>query len=38
MIDNDRRELEKQAAQENRLPPGQSLTIKFPVLHYGQVP
>jgi DMSO/TMAO reductase YedYZ molybdopterin-dependent catalytic subunit len=38
MIDDKRRELEKQAIQENRLPPGQSLTIKFPVLHYGQVP
>lgn len=38
MFDDKRRELEKQAVQENRLPPGQSLTIKFPVLHYGQVP
>jgi DMSO/TMAO reductase YedYZ molybdopterin-dependent catalytic subunit len=38
MFDDKRRELEKQAIQENRLPPGQSLTIKFPVLHYGQVP
>jgi DMSO/TMAO reductase YedYZ molybdopterin-dependent catalytic subunit len=25
-------------AQEGRLPPGQSLTQKFPVLHYGPVP
>jgi DMSO/TMAO reductase YedYZ molybdopterin-dependent catalytic subunit len=24
--------------KENRLPPGQSLTQKFPVLHYGAVP
>ena len=23
---------------EGRLPPGQSLTLKFPVLHYGPVP
>ena len=23
---------------ENRLPPGQALTVKFPVLHYGPVP
>lgn len=38
MFDNKRRELESQATQENRVPPGQSLTIKFPVLHYGQVP
>ena len=23
---------------EGRLPPGQSLTLKWPVLHYGSVP
>ena len=34
----DRRELEKQMEQEGRLPPGQSLTLKFPVLHYGPIP
>ena len=34
----DRRALEKRASEENRLPPGQSLTLKFPVLHYGPVP
>jgi DMSO/TMAO reductase YedYZ molybdopterin-dependent catalytic subunit len=34
----DRRQLEEQMAQEGRLPPGQSLTIKFPVLHYGSIP
>ena len=33
-----RREDEKQVKQEGRLPPGQSLTQKFPVLHYGPVP
>ena len=33
-----RREDEKHYAQEGRLPPGQSLTQKFPVLHYGPVP
>lgn len=33
-----RREEEKKFAQEGRLPPGQSLTQKFPVLHYGPVP
>ena len=38
MFDNQRRELEEQAIREDRLPPGQSLTLKFPVLHYGQVP
>jgi DMSO/TMAO reductase YedYZ molybdopterin-dependent catalytic subunit len=35
---NDRRQLEKLMAAAGRLPPGQSLTIKFPVLHYGSVP
>lgn len=33
-----RREKEKQVLEENRLPPGQSLTEKFPVLHYGPTP
>lgn len=33
-----RKEDEKRFAQEGRLPPGQSLTQKFPVLHYGPVP
>jgi DMSO/TMAO reductase YedYZ molybdopterin-dependent catalytic subunit len=33
-----RREIERQIHQEGRLPPGQSLTLKFPVLHYGPVP
>jgi DMSO/TMAO reductase YedYZ molybdopterin-dependent catalytic subunit len=31
LFENDRR-------KEGRLPPGQSLTLKFPVLHYGPVP
>ncbi|MEN8242316.1 MAG: sulfite oxidase-like oxidoreductase [Chloroflexota bacterium] len=34
----DRREEEEKMRQESRLPPGQSLTQKFPVLHYGAVP
>ncbi|MGD2057266.1 MAG: sulfite oxidase-like oxidoreductase [Anaerolineales bacterium] len=34
----DRREIERQMQSEGRLPPGQSLTLKFPVLHYGPVP
>jgi DMSO/TMAO reductase YedYZ molybdopterin-dependent catalytic subunit len=34
----DRRQLEKQAQKEGRLPPGQSLTLKWPVLHYGSIP
>ena len=33
-----RREAEKQMRAANRLPPGQSLTEKFPVLHYGETP
>lgn len=35
---NRRREEERIVRSENRLPPGQSLTNKFPVLHYGTVP
>lgn len=34
----DRRKEEERVRKENRLPPGQSLTLKFPVLHYGPVP
>lgn len=33
-----RRGLEGRISQEGRLPPGQSLTVKFPVLHYGPIP
>jgi len=33
-----RREDEERYDKEGRLPPGQSLTQKFPVLHYGPVP
>lgn len=33
-----RRDEERKARETNRLPPGQSLTQKFPVLHYGPVP
>jgi DMSO/TMAO reductase YedYZ molybdopterin-dependent catalytic subunit len=36
--DGGRREMEKQARAEGRLPPGQSLTLKWPVLHAGSVP
>jgi DMSO/TMAO reductase YedYZ molybdopterin-dependent catalytic subunit len=38
MRDLDRREAERQMQSEGRMPPGQSLTLKFPVLHYGPVP
>jgi DMSO/TMAO reductase YedYZ molybdopterin-dependent catalytic subunit len=33
-----RKEEEDRLQEEGRLPPGQSLTQKFPVLHYGPVP
>ena len=32
------RNMEEKMRQEGRLPPGQSLTDKFPVLHYGPIP
>ena len=35
---NERKQKEQQMAQAGRLPPGQSLTLKWPVLHYGSVP
>jgi DMSO/TMAO reductase YedYZ molybdopterin-dependent catalytic subunit len=40
MLDNifRRKETEQRLEKEGRLPPGQSLTQKFPVLHYGPVP
>lgn len=34
----DRRVEEERIRSEGRLPPGQSLTVKFPVLHYGDIP
>jgi DMSO/TMAO reductase YedYZ molybdopterin-dependent catalytic subunit len=33
-----RREEEQRFAQEGRLPPGQAVTQRFPVLHYGPTP
>lgn len=36
--EGNRKQLENQARAEGRLPPGQSLTLKWPVLHYGSVP
>ncbi len=38
LFDLDRRQEEERIRNEGRLPPGQSLTLKFPVLHYGPVP
>jgi DMSO/TMAO reductase YedYZ molybdopterin-dependent catalytic subunit len=35
---NERKEKENLMKREGRLPPGQSLTLKWPVLHYGSVP
>lgn len=35
---NERKALEAKMKSEGRLPPGQSLTLKWPVLHYGAVP
>jgi DMSO/TMAO reductase YedYZ molybdopterin-dependent catalytic subunit len=33
-----RKRAEEEVKREGRLPPGQSLTTKFPVLHYGPTP
>jgi DMSO/TMAO reductase YedYZ molybdopterin-dependent catalytic subunit len=35
---SERKKLEQQMRGEGRLPPGQSLTLKWPVLHEGNVP
>src|SRR5580700_7336906 len=35
---SERKKLEQQMRAEGRLPPGQSLTLKWPVLQYGDVP
>jgi len=37
-IKSSRKEKEKKFREEGRMPPGQVLTDKFPVLHYGNVP
>ena len=34
----ERHDLERRMREERRLPPGQSATLKWPVLHYGSVP
>ena len=38
MQSNERREREREMRAAGRLPPGQSLTLKSPVLHVGSVP
>jgi DMSO/TMAO reductase YedYZ molybdopterin-dependent catalytic subunit len=35
---SERKHAERQKREEGKLPPGQSLTLKWPVLHYGSVP
>jgi len=35
---SERREREREMRAAGRLPPGQSLTLKWPVLHEGSVP
>ena len=35
---NERKQKEQQMRDEGRLPPGQALTLKWPVLHEGSVP
>ncbi len=37
-FDNERKEKERGIAAAGRLPPGQSLTLKWPVLHEGDIP
>lgn len=37
-IGNERKRKEQQMRDEGRLPPGQSLTLKWPVLHEGSIP
>ena len=37
-FETNRRKEEERIREEDRLAPGQSLTLKFPVLHYGPVP
>jgi DMSO/TMAO reductase YedYZ molybdopterin-dependent catalytic subunit len=38
VLSDERRTLERQMREAGRLPPGQSLTLKWPVLHAGAVP
>ena len=35
---DERKRKEQEMREQGRLPPGQSLTLKWPVLHYGSVP
>lgn len=35
---DERKRKQEEMRRESRLPPGQSLTLKWPVLHYGNIP
>ncbi len=35
---DERKRKEQEMREQRRLPPGQSLTLKWPVLHYGSIP
>ena len=35
---DERKQLQEERRRDGRLPPGQALTLKWPVLHYGSVP
>jgi DMSO/TMAO reductase YedYZ molybdopterin-dependent catalytic subunit len=38
LFNRERNNLERERREDGRLPPGQSLTLKWPVLHEGRVP
>jgi DMSO/TMAO reductase YedYZ molybdopterin-dependent catalytic subunit len=38
LLNRERKNLERERREDGRLPPGQSLTLKWPVLHEGRVP
>ena len=38
IFNNERKKLQEELRERGRLPPGQSLTLKWPVLHAGAVP
>jgi DMSO/TMAO reductase YedYZ molybdopterin-dependent catalytic subunit len=38
LFNSERKSLERERREDRRLPPGQHLTLKWPVLHEGQVP
>lgn len=38
MFDSERKQIERARRDDGRLPPGQTLTLKWPVLHEGAIP